>query len=97
MEVCFQPQVNKDALTTPEPAFAEQDRDEQRGDPKELAEPAALDRRTHDHEEEKERQHSRGGRHERGASGQADGGSGSGDAKSSFVPRMRRIAHASGS
>ena len=82
-----------------EPLFflAEKDGDEDRRDPQEFAESAAIDRRADNRKKENERHDSRRGRHEYRAARQADGGSGSGAVTSSRFPRTRRIAQASGS
>ncbi len=84
-------------LTRAQPPFAEKDGYEQRGDPKELAEASAIDGRPDDGDKEQEAQNRGGGRHEHRATSQADGGLGSGGANASFLPRIRRSAHAIGS
>ena len=90
-------------LARAQPPLAEKDRDEERGDAEEFAQPSALDGRAHDREKKKERQHGRRGRHEDRATSQADGGLGASDwgpdgaGAAGPVRRMRRNAQATGS
>ena len=85
------------ASAAADPALRDEDRENDCRDPGDLTHSTALKSGPHNQQHEDERQHARDDRDEQPAAAQAEGGSGSGGANVSRLPRIRRSAHAIGS